>query len=45
MGALHWASPNEEVETLAKESIVLQRHDIIPPSTGAKGTRVQLADM
>jgi hypothetical protein len=45
MGDLYRASSTEEIERLVKENIVLQRHDIIPPSMGAEGKRVQLTDM
>jgi hypothetical protein len=45
MGDPYRASPKEEIEKLVAQNIHLQRHDIIPPSMGAKGKRMQLTDM
>ena len=45
MGDVYRFSPQEEIEKLVRENIVLQRHDIAPPSMRAKGKRVQLTDM
>jgi hypothetical protein len=45
MGDLYRATPPPEIERLIQENIVVQRHDLVPPSMGDRRKRVKLVDL